>query len=240
MSYQESFKNLIEIQSLQNKILEHQKIIAEEESRIVHIKDQREEREESLTTLKDEIKILESDIIKQENALEKLDSSINTAKNHLKNASTEKEMIALESEIKTWEGEKSTLEETLLSGLDEQEVKAEEIKTNTSFLKGSDETLKEVELEVRGLVNAENIKIDDLKGRIKNLIKSCQPQVRDYFIQANNQYEYKSPIALIESERCNKCQMHLPSSLSQPVETGKVLEHCPNCGRLFIPHSSLA
>ena len=239
MPYTKSFHNLIEIQSIQNQILEHQKAILEEESRIVHLKGQREEKEEILATLKDEIKILESDIIKQENSLEKLDSSISTAQNHLKNASTEKEVSALESEMKTWEEEKSTLEETLLTNLDKQEVKTGEIETSTSFLKGSMETLKELELEVKGLVNAENIKIDDLKGRIINLVEICDTPVKRSFIEANERHEFNFPIALIEDNRCNKCQMHLPSSLTQPVESGKVLEFCPNCGRLLIPHSAL-
>ena len=240
MQYKESFQNLIEVQSLQNQILKHQKIIKEEESRVEHLKGQRVEKAETLGTLKDETVILDSNILKQETALEKLDSSIDTAQNHLKNASTEKEMNALESEIKTWMDEKSLLEESLLTDLDNQEVKTKEAQDISGFLKGSEVTLKELELEVKGLVNAQNVKIDDLKGRIANLIEICQPAIKSFFTEANNNHEYNSPLALIEDNRCNKCQMHLPSSLTQPVESGKVIELCPNCGRLLIPHTALS
>jgi predicted nucleic acid-binding Zn-ribbon protein len=240
MPYKESFQNLIEVQSLQNQILKHKKVIDGEESRIEHLKGQRVEKAEMLSTLKDETVILNSNILKQEITLEKLDSSIDTAQNHLKNASTEKEMNALESEIKTWVDEKSILEESLLKDLDIQEIKTKEIQDISGFLKGSEETLKDLELEVKGLVNAENVKIDDLKERIGNLIEICQPVVKNLFTEANNNHEYDSPLALIEDNRCDKCQMHLPSSLTQPVESGKVIELCPNCGRLLVPHIALS
>ncbi|TDJ08668.1 MAG: hypothetical protein E2O68_01740 [Deltaproteobacteria bacterium] len=240
MPYIESFQSLIEIQSIQNQILKHLEVIKEEESRVDHLKGQREEKDEILITLKDETVLLEGNILKQESALEKRDNSLETAGKHLRNASTEKEMNALESEISTWEGEKSALEESLINDLDNQEVKLSEIQTITGFLKGSEETLKELELEVKGHVNAENVKIEDLKGRINNLLDICQEPVKRSFVEANNRHEFNSPLALIEADRCNKCQIHLPTSLSQPIESGKVIDFCPHCGRLLIPHSALA
>jgi len=240
MPYTSSFQNLIQIQSLQNKILEHQKAILDEEKRIVSLNAERKDKQTFLTTLKDDLSLLEQEIAGREKSLEKLQNSIETAKHHLKNASTEKELIALESEIKTWEDEKSVLEESLLEDLGNQETKETELKNTSDFIKGSETTLKDIELEVKNKVSEENAKIEDLKSRMANLLEICEEAVRRSFQEANLRHEFKSPLALIEDNRCSKCQMHLPTSLTQPIESGKVLDFCPNCGRLLIPHSALA
>ena len=103
------------------------------------------------------------------------------------------------------------------------------------YQKGLKKTLEEIGQDVDIQVNKELIEIKNLKGREENLISILPKNFQDTFILTSKKLKSNS-LAYIEQGKCGGCKMSVPSMICQEVEGQTVLELCPSCGRILLPH----
>lgn len=229
------YSNLKEIHSLDNMIKVHLDKIKEEESRIDFIVQKRKQKDQDLKEFEDKEKSIQDELNQMEVKLFDLEKKLNTSKEHLPLASNQKEATALENTIMTLTPQVDQLQEESLEKLEELELLEEEKKKTEGFLKGSLNTLKEIEEEVSEIRKTENIPIGQYEKRIQLLLKDTQPHLVSTFLSIREKFRYKRPLVRVINNTCEFCHFHIDQMAQDRLETFQSIETCSQCSRLFIP-----
>ncbi len=229
--YLESYRNLIEIESLKSKISEYNAGVASEVKRITDLDTQRSRLQSNIEQLLLEehelhLKTLELTIASEEQKMTHLTSQLDNVKN-------DRELAATTHQLETVKKSLALNEEKYFINLDRSEKIHDEIKDAKSFIEGSTETLKEIKSEVEASKKEADEKIFYLKARITSLLELCHKSAKDLYLSSE-----KSGVAFLHDKGCSKCHMQVSSILKSTVEEGRALECCPSCGRFLIPETA--
>jgi predicted nucleic acid-binding Zn-ribbon protein len=229
--YLESFRHLIEIESLKTRIREHNAILASEVKRITDLDTQRNKLQARITELQSEeqalhLKNLELTISTEEQSLGHLTTQLDNVKN-------DKELAATTHQIQTIKNSLALHEETYFAALDRTDKIHEELKDCKQFLAGSVDTREEISKDVEAAKTEETEKIFYLNARIASLLEQCNKSARDLYLSSE-----KTGVAFILDKTCSKCHMQVSSILKSSIEEGRSLDCCPSCGRFLIPETA--
>ena len=229
--YLESYRHLIEIESLKTKIREYNASIASELKRITDLDTQRSRLQARIEELLKEehelhLKNLELTISTEEQTLAHLTAQLD----HVKN---ERELAATTHQIETVKKSLALNEEKYFTALEQTEKIHSEIQDAKAFIEGSTATREEIKKDVEAAKKEAEEKIFYLNARIASLLEQCHKSARDMYISSE-----KSGVAFIMDRTCSKCHMQVSSILKSSVEEGRSLECCPSCGRFLIPETA--
>jgi predicted nucleic acid-binding Zn-ribbon protein len=229
--YLESFRHLIEIESLKTKINEHSAVYAGEVKRITDLDAQRSRLQTKVEELIAEehelhLKNLELTINSEEQNLTHLKTQLDYVKN-------ERELAATNHQIETVQKALQLHEEKYFISLERSEIIHEEIKNAKQFLEGSFSTREEINKDVIAAKVETDEKIFYLNARIDSLLEQCHKSARDLYTSSS-----KTGVAFIIDKTCSKCHMQISSILKSSIEEGRSLECCPSCGRFLIPETT--
>lgn len=235
----ETYLDLVEIQSLDKKVLSHQKILQENQKRIDFLTKQRKRAQETLDDSLGQINKLNEEFSTSEVSLTKLGASLDHANKSLHDVTDERQANALNSEIDTLTPKIKDEEEksfTLLEKIEELEKIIEE---SRSFIKGSLDSLEEIQSEVSKENQKEEKEINTCEERISFIRKSFKSHIEEVFDSIYKKYRFKNPIAIIETNVCPHCSLAIPANTVQNLPKSVSLELCPGCERILIPKSAL-
>jgi predicted nucleic acid-binding Zn-ribbon protein len=229
--YLESYRHLIEIESLKTKIREYNATVAGELKRITDLDAQRIKLQKRIEELLTEehtlhVKTLELTIAGEEKTLAHLNSQLDMVKN-------DRELQATTHQIETVKKSLASNEEKYFENLDRSEKIHTEIKDAKSFIDGATMTMEEIKKEVEMAKKEAEEKIFYLNARIISLLEQCHKSARDLY-----QSSEKAGVAFIHERACSKCHLQVSSILKSSVEEGRALECCPSCGRFLIPETA--
>ncbi len=229
------YSNLKEIHSLDNMIKVHLDRIKEEEARIEFITNKRKQKDQELENHQNNKKILENEISDIEVTLFDFEKRVSSAQGHQSMAASEKEANALQNEIDSLSPKIDELQELTLDKLEEIEKIELEITQAQNFLKGSQETLQEITIEVQEVVKEQQIPIDQYSQRIDLLIEDIPKPLYIQFSKIREKFRYNRPLVRILNHACEFCHFRIDQMSLERVESLQGIECCGQCGRLFTP-----
>lgn len=219
-------------------IQNHQKIVADEESRISKLNALRNSKKIELAEAEEELQKLNQAYQVEEKQNVMLTRDLTQAQNNTMASTKEQELKAANTQIAT----KTPLKESsdqklyeLLSNIDETEQTIKNLKT---FLEGSTKTLLEIEAEVSSIKTKEQAQIADLEFRINLLSNSLPDNFRTKFASINKKLRFKSPVTFIKNDHCADCFMIISRMQISQVDRGATLETCPQCERILLPSAA--
>ena len=188
------------------------------------------ERKISLDRLAAEILNLKSTVKTKELDLSALDDRIRKQEERRNMLKSSREIDALENELLRCREDRSNLEDSMLTDLDNLE------RNEADFLKGKED------LKIRE--NKAKADIEDLCKRLESLQTKLQAVENDFHKQEENlsspvrsrfskQISSKGgkAVAELHGEVCGNCNTQIPPSLASDVKRGEGLIVCSNCGR---------
>ena len=234
----DSFKSLMEVQSLDSKIGVHLHNIKEHRKRVTFLKSSSEKKTNEKDQLSKKLEDQISEIAKHEKDLFKIENELDKAKTHLSNATTNNHVELLEKEISNLGPKVEDLEEIILNIMDDNENIELEIHKLEKFLEGSASTISIIEEEVNADCEKENLEINRYQERIDLLLEALDDKYKKTFITLNNKFRFNSPLALIIGGACSSCRFQVTGLQKEQVEQGRVLEFCAGCSRLLTPYNT--
>ncbi len=229
------FRNLIEIQSLQKVILEHEKQIQANNHRITYLnsmKDKRAlEKEQTLNDkeqLKKQMSQLEKELFQKETLIEKNKSQLATI--------TDQQIAEnVQSSIDELETQTNLMQEEILSILDREETLESKITEITQFFSSIDTTIAEIQEEVNHDNQAEEKKIAGLNERIHGLKSIIEPQFLKQYHNTAKRIPPGTILSQIQGGACQYCRFNVPTIMINQIESGDRMEFCSSCGRILCP-----
>ncbi|MEI8346855.1 MAG: hypothetical protein WCG27_05280 [Pseudomonadota bacterium] len=231
------FQDLVEIQSLDREITAHQKVIKEHHQRVISVKKQRQQKQELLELHKKQLPPQRILLQVKESEMNSMESKIERLKENLKSVTTEKQMLALQSELSSLESKHGDLEQQVLAIMENSEFLEAEIPAIEQYLSGSASTLLEIEKEVQQDVAVEEEKVATLQGRVDHLVTGIASELKQLFVPIYQKMRFHNPLCFIENEHCNQCHFSINKHLTMMIEKGATADICPSCGRLLTPQS---
>jgi predicted nucleic acid-binding Zn-ribbon protein len=238
MDRKEYFKILKEISGLEQSIDKEMQLIQEENKRGLQINNLREDNKIALKNALDKLNFLETDFNSLEKQYISLTDGIDKRKKDLDTADYSHQQKLLE-QIKSDEITKMEMDTNMLQLIEEIADNQEEIKNYETFLKGSEFTLKDIELEVIKFTDEKNIIIKRLQDRIHSLLSELPHEFQTEIKRLKKLKIKNSPFTQITNHQCAHCHYALSRMDEDAVERTLSLVNCTSCGRLFIPINSL-
>ena len=229
------FSTLFRVQTLEEKIADHLEEIRQHQGRIKFIEDQREQNQKEKEEKQASLEEMKTNLSNGERQHHELTQDIEKAKEHLANASTQKQVDSLEAELANLTPRADELENSVLELMESIESLEEEIQSHEEFLQGSVETLKEIKSEVAGDVEKEEAEIETINKKIRGFFQEIPDNLQESYGKVNEKYLYKKPLSFAINRQCHQCKFDIGGNTQSQVDTGRVLEFCPGCGRLLIP-----
>jgi len=234
MSNLENYRNLLECQSLDNKIAEHLHNIDEHKKRVDQIIHKRELSEKSLNENSDKLTETKKAFKKFESNLYKIEKDLHHANEKADLAKTTEQVKASESEVHTLQNEKDSVEEKSLEYLELIEILEKDVDDLQSFLEGSAKTLSDIQQESADNTNKENKEIVNYQKRIDSLLSECTNSLQSAYLLLNKKYRFKFPLTFIQDRSCKRCGFQINRVNQDVIERGEKVIHCENCGRVFV------
>jgi len=231
----EDFAPLLEIQSIELKLLKLDKLIDAEKSRLV-----------ALNKLKNNNDQKKYDLIKQkkENTLtldQKNDllnttmKSLKVSKNSLMQATTNQILQNFENEISRLSNLVDEMENEIIELLEtEEEIKSKLVDVST-FDKNYPHSFKEIELEIfnenKDLFNQKN-SLNDHLTYLKNLIPSELAHLYE-----DLKSKHAQPVAFLKHNKCGYCSTFQDQFSINNIESFKEIIQCSTCQKIIISQS---
>ncbi len=230
------FKNLVELQDVDLKIIDLEKSKEEFpikvetlENEIKEAKGQLETREEELNQLLTEQKKIEEQIVTSKSSLDKSQERLNTIK-------TNKEYDAVHTEIETQKnllntGEKRLKKisqeiETLQSDIEEKRTTAEEVTTKNQ------PEIDELKTKIAGI---DSVIAEVNKDREKIAAEANKFYLRSYnHIRSNRKSGSVISVVVSSSRNCDVCYQMIDPQAINEMRKGSNLVYCQNCGSILI------
>ncbi len=232
----DSVQDLYDLQVLDNKIYELNRIINSIPKKIQNYEDEKESKSSIIAQSKQKFEENLKGRKKIEKEILMIKENIKKRKDQLNNARTNMEYQGLNSEIKNEEGKIVSLEEQIIAMMLDADEIAEEVK-------GKESEYKEISLEYDKKISALNDELAYQKGLVedvKNQRKSLKEELdSSLYVKYQRLAAKKSGVAVsqVESGYCRACNIKIrPQVYSQVIirsDNSKVLTPCENCGRIL-------
>lgn len=230
------YRILKELNSLKQAIPSLEKIIAGELSRIDKIEKLREIQKSNLLNWENRLMTMTQELQEVENNISKMSASLTKAQTDCKGLISEHEINSLDKQMKLLTEKIDEAEMNGLSIIEQCQELEQNIKDAKSFLKGSLETIHEIEAEINSanadIYNEINIK----KMRIKNLFEELPTNVVNKLHYLENKGPRFIPLSqLTEQNTCQMCGYLTPMAIVSSIEKYQRFHTCSACERILIP-----
>ncbi len=226
-------KNLWKLQKIDKEILALLNEREEKEDVLDKIKEDLDKEKASFDKLKSMKESLEEDKEAKELILKNHIKKVKQWENRLIGIKSTREYNALQREIANAKELKDKLESEILYILEEIDkitTRMDEINEKISEL---EKELKEAEDKYREKINTYNNKIDQLKKQREDFITGFDKRIIHKY-EAIRKTRNGIGVALVVNNICTGCNIQLRPQLANIIQSGKVIETCPNCQRLII------
>lgn len=233
--YIESFRQIIEIESLKAENQKNTQNIESEKKRTLKLLEQKQKAKEDLERLTAELHELPLKntlalIDKSKLALQKLQQQENLAKD-------QKEALAFAKQIEAKKIEVSDLEVLGLELLEREDFLECEIKRLKEFSTGLESSSQIIGAETDELIEKEKSIINARLQRVSALLDQCRLDFKNTYLALEKKFYPKSPVSFLIDRKCQSCFIQVDSILKSSLEEGRTIETCPHCSRLLIPET---
>lgn len=234
-----TYQCLVELQSLDNQIKKHMDLCEEEHKRLAHVEKLKRREEDKLSEALEKDAGLHQRELAIETKLHEINKVLEQNLVHQSAAKTEAQVSALESESTRFRAQKEELENEEFSLLEEREELEKIISDCKSFVRGSAQTIEEVQAEIAEVTKKEELQIQNLERRRSSLLEEIPADFRQAFESILKTHRFQSPLSFIMERKCGKCHFSLDSMLASDVFTGSSPAFCPGCKRLLIDRAAI-
>jgi len=223
---------MIELQEFWNKILEFQKSIARLKKTILFWERELSDFKKKVAAISDNITLNKMELKKYELELSATDDKLKKLYLRKDEVKNEREIKALEMEISDAENSKNTLEDKILSKIDEIEQFEKNFISMGDELVNKEKQVSDDLIKINEEIELMNKKIKKNEAEFNSLYGSLSTAVSQKFMKLLNSKEGKA-ISLINGEICTGCNFKLPPSVSIDAMNKEKLVSCTNCGRFI-------
>lgn len=234
----EQYKDLLELQSLENQILKFENNIKDHNKRIIFVESKKQEAINDLSDLNLTLEQTKKDLGQKEDKLNQLQNNLIRNKEKMDMVKTTKEMEFLEAEVKSINDSIPVCEDLVFNLLENIETLEKNIGEKQSFLAGIDQSIEEVRTEVNIDIEKENKELKYYQERKSHLLDSFEKTFKDMFIFTYNKLRLKTFISILNGNRCGYCKNGVPANTCEQIEKAFLIELCPTCERILIPDSA--
>ena len=188
-----------------------------------------QEEEEKLVTAKKEQRRKELELQSSVDLLEKLQHKLYSGE--IRHA---KELEGLEKKVQANQREKSELEDHILQLMENIEQGEKEISTRWKLQAGKKEALQQLEVRAQREVEMAQGKLNLLKEQWKELRQNIDAALLDKYTELSRHLRGRG-ISLVQKGFCGICNVSLPSSFRARMLTPGQFVFCENCGCLLVP-----
>ena len=228
----EQFTHLVEIQSLNTKIIEFDRSTSSQRERISLLNRQINEAKQNQLTLESEkentSKLVQH--LEKENA--ELTQLIERTTKNLEDAKTEKQAALGEKELKNLCPRLTKNEEDILETWEKIESLDSKLSDKKQFQEGADKTLLEIQSEVDSISKKNKKEIQHLNERKGELIEMLPNEEKTVYL--NLESKYPLPITYLENKQCGRCKGAIDHSLLTQINSLNSICLCPFCERIII------
>jgi len=228
----EDINKLLEIQDIDLKIFELNKLAQDLPEELRGLKKDVESKKNELNSVSDKLKELKS----KQKTLE-LESQTNKAnilkyKGQLYQIKNNDQYRAMSKEIEYLEKKNSELDDKILAMMLEAEELEDELKTAEKKLKNSESNLLSGQEQISRRIEQVDKEIDQLRDKRSALKKNIKPQVANSYERILNNKQGQAVVPVI-GDTCQGCYMKLTPSDVNEVHKNHSLCFCENCSRIL-------
>lgn len=227
----QSLKIILDIQELDMKMIRLMRLKKTRLGELYHIDSLRQElskqqadKETEITELNKGISIQEAKIVEIKDRIKKLEG---------KQSSIKKvdDFNALNQEMSSSERERVATEQIASDMIDKRNLEEEILEKIKESLRLSEESSKNLELEIQSSIRQINLEGSELKISRDVLAKTADPEViRLYERLLNNKKD--RVVVPIENRTCSGCHIALTAQHENVVRKGERLVFCEHCSRI--------
>jgi predicted nucleic acid-binding Zn-ribbon protein len=225
------FKNLINLQSIDAKLIEVSHFLKEVPSQLKRVDKKIENSFQIVNNAKDTLTANQKTRRDIESEVQDTKTLISKYKKQLSDVRTNKEYTSLLQEIAETEKKGDTLEENIISEMLKADDIEEEIK---SAAKKAEESKTKFTKEKEVLLNKKSTK-EELKAELLEERKTLLPNIPSDQLSLYNKISSKSNgIALspVTGDFCSMCHMRIRPQVLNEIKAETSIILCENCGRI--------
>lgn len=224
----EWFLKLKEIDSLSKMRINHLKVLDEQQERVTKLVDRKKVTILHTTSLGQDLRTLQQEMFELEKKL-KMYSDQKTNLESL--GGDEKKIEAFKNNIEDLENDGLVL-------MDKQDSIQKEIDDDTTFLKGLEKTILEIESEASALIAEQKTELERIELRLKMLEEELPDNFQQVFRRTLLKKLAHGPFTRIDNASCFFCRHKVSRQEESEIDMQQNLKTCHQCGRIFLPYGS--
>jgi len=223
----QELENLIQLQSIDTKILDIQALAGDLPDRVKRNEDEIEKINSELSGINEKLETIEKDNRKLKSETEDGQVNLNKFKDQLFLVKSNKEYDALNNEIDHLKQLLSESEGKYISFEEEKERLLEIKKENESRISELNDTLEKEKLKLNKALDESKIEFEELSSSREGVIKKINSS---YLDQYNTLKDVKGiGVAALNGNCCGSCYSMLPPQMVVEIKSNNIIHSCPSC-----------
>ena len=228
---------MIQLQQIDSKIRAIQRMIEDVPGKITEVESPLQDSQNVLNRIKQQYDAFEKKKREKERALEDINDKINKLKMRTGEIKTNKEYQALLKEIKAVEDARSSIEDDILSAMEDADTLGKQIKTEEQNYRANKEKVEALKKDIeneKSETEKELLTVQGIRGKV---IEAVDSEVYDQYFML---LEICGGLAVIEvkDEICQGCNMNIPPQLFVELKKNEEIYNCPHCRRILFYKNS--
>jgi len=228
---------LIQLQQIDSKIRAIQRTIEDVPGKITEVESPLQDSQNVLNRIKQQHEAFEKKKREKERALEDINDKINKLKMRTGEIKTNKEYQALLKEIKAVEDARSSIEDDILSAMEDADTLGKQIKTEEQNYRANKEKVETLKKDIENEKSETEKELLKVQGIREKVIEAVDSEVYDQYFML---LEICGGLAVIEvkDEICQGCNMNIPPQLFVELKKNEEIYNCPQCRRIIFYKNS--
>jgi predicted nucleic acid-binding Zn-ribbon protein len=230
-------EHLIQLQQIDSKIRAIQRTIEDVPGKITEVESPLQDSQNVLNRIKQQYEAFEKKKREKERALEDINDKINKLKMRTGEIKTNKEYQALLKEIKAVEDARSSIEDDILSAMEDADTLGKQIKTEEQNYRANKEKVEALKKDIENKKSETEKELLKVQGIREKVIEAVDSEVYDLYFML---LEICGGLAVIEvkDEICQGCNMNIPPQLFVELKKNEEIYNCPHCRRIIFYKNS--
>ena len=230
-------EHLIQLQQIDSKIRAIQRTIEDVPGKITEVESPLQDSQNVLNRIKQQYEAFEKKKREKERALEDINDKINKLKMRTGEIKTNKEYQALLKEIKAVEDARSSIEDDILSAMEDADTLGKQIKTEEQNYRANKEKVEALKKDIENKKSETEKELLKVQGIREKVIEAVDSEVYDLYFML---LEICGGLAVIEvkDEICQGCNMNIPPQLFVELKKNEEIYNCPHCRRILFYKNS--
>jgi hypothetical protein len=230
-------EHLIQLQQIDSKIRAIQRTIEDVPGKITEVESPLQDSQNVLNRIKQQHEAFEKKKREKERALEDINDKINKLKMRTGEIKTNKEYQALLKEIKAVEDARSSIEDDILSAMEDADTLGKQIKTEEQNYRANKDKVETLKKDIENEKSETEKELLKVQGIREKVIEAVDSEVYDQYFML---LEICGGLAVIEvkDEICQGCNMNIPPQLFVELKKNEEIYNCPHCRRIIFYKNS--